>query len=76
VLEAVTIVVSVLVGAAVGRWWIVLLAIPAGFLAQSIFSFEGFTDLEVGVLFGIAVAVGLVVGTAVRKLSARRSTKP
>lgn len=66
--ETVIVATSVLVGALVGRWWIVILAVPAGLAAQSAYSFEGFSDTEVGVLFGIAVAIGLVVGTAVRKV--------
>jgi len=67
-MEATTIGLSLLAGFVIGRWWSVLLAVPVGFLAQSAYSFEGFSDAEVGVLFGIAAAVGLVVGTGARKL--------
>jgi hypothetical protein len=75
VIEAVTIATSVLVGALVGRWWVVVLAVPAGIFAQSVFSFEGFSDTEVAVLFGIVPrsvwwwmsASGLVVGVCLRK---------
>ena len=66
-LEGSTLIVSVLVGALVGRWWALLLAFPAGVIAASTFSFEGFSDAEVGTLFGIAVAVGLIAGVALRK---------
>lgn len=58
---------SVLAGAVIGRWWSIVLAVPAGVAAASTFSFEGFSDAGVGVLFGIAVAIGLVAGTALRK---------
>lgn len=65
--EVTIIVASVLAGAAIGRWWSVMLAIPAGYLAARSYSFEGFSEAEVGLLVGIAVAVGLAIGTAVRR---------
>lgn len=66
-IEGSTIAASVVVGALVGRWWSIVFAVPAGFIAQSMFSFEGFSDTEVAVLFGIASAIGLAIGTALRK---------
>jgi len=66
-LEAFTLVASALVGALVGRWWSIVLAVPAGLVASNTFSFEGFSSAEVGVLFGIAAAIGLVAGVGLRK---------
>ena len=65
-LEASTLIVSVLLGPLIGRWWSIILAVPAGLVAAATFSFEGFSDAEVGILFGIAIAIGLVVRTALR----------
>ena len=65
--ETAIIVVILFVGAAVGRWWSVVLAIPAGLLAGATYEFEGFSDTEMAVLTGIVVAICLVAGTAGRK---------
>jgi hypothetical protein len=66
-LEVTTIAVGVLIGVIIGRWWSILFALPAGLVAQSMYSFEGFSDTGVAVLFGIAVAIGLALGVLVRK---------
>jgi hypothetical protein len=66
-MEATTLVASIALGALIGRWWSIALAVPAGFIAQSVYSFEGFSNTEVGILFGIATVVGLAVGTVLRK---------
>lgn len=75
-IEGLTFAVSGLAGALVARWWVLVLAVPGGLIAAGIFSFEGFSDTEVGVLFGIAVviglAVGVVVGKGLRKLGRER----
>ena len=44
-----------------------MLALPAALLASSMFSFEGFSDGEVAVLNGIAIALGLTLGVITRK---------
>jgi hypothetical protein len=66
-LEVTTIAVGLLIGVIIGRWWSILFALPAGLVAQSMYSFEGFSDTGVAVLFGIAVAIGLALGVLVRK---------
>jgi hypothetical protein len=66
-LEVTTTLVGVLIGVIIGRWWSILFALPAGLVAQSMYSFEGFSDTGVAVLFGIAVAIGLALGVLVRK---------
>lgn len=71
-MEVTTIGLSLVAGFVVGRWWSALLALPVALVAQSAFSFEGFSDAEVGVLFGIASAIGLIVGTGARKLLGAR----
>ena len=66
-LEATTLAVAILIGVYVGRWWVIVLALPAGLLASARYSFEGFSGGEVAVLFGIAVAFGLTLGVIARK---------
>lgn len=66
-MEIASIVLSILIGLLVGRWWSVVLALPVAVIAANWFSFEGFSGLEVGVLFGVVVVLDLVVGTAARK---------
>ena len=70
-IEDTTIAASLLVGALIGRWWSIALAVPAGLIGQSMYSWEGASDTEVGVLFGIASAIGLVVGTVLGKILRR-----
>ena len=69
-----TLALGILIGVLVGRWWAILLALPAALLASSVFSFEGFSDGEIAVLFGSGVALGLTVGVIVRK-GIRRVTR-
>ena len=71
-MEATIIGVGLPAGILIGRWWSVVLAVPAGLYGQSAYSFEGFSDDAVGLLYGITAAIGLVAGTAVRKLVTRR----
>ena len=42
------------------------MALPAALLASSMFSLEGFSDGEIAVLNGIAVALGLTLGVITR----------
>ena len=70
-LEAATLALGGLTGAVLGRWWAVALAVPAGLAAASAYSVEGFSPLEVGVLFGVAVAVALSAGVTVRNVAGR-----
>jgi hypothetical protein len=67
VIEAVTLLLSLAVGVLIVRWWALVLAVPVGLIASSTFSFEGFSDAEVGVLFGVAVVIGLATGVLVGK---------
>jgi hypothetical protein len=62
-----TLALGILIGVLVGRWWAIVLALPAALLASSMFSFEGFSDGEIAVLHGIAVALGLTLGVITRK---------
>ena len=48
-LEVETIAVGVVIGATIGRWWSILLVVPAGLVAQGMYSFEGFSDTGVAV---------------------------
>jgi uncharacterized membrane protein YfcA len=67
---------SFLIGVIVDRWWAAVLVIPVGYIASTTCWFEGFSDAELGVLFGIAAAVGIAVGVPTRKTpSARYPTK-
>ncbi len=61
---------GVFVGALVARWWSVVLAVPVGVIASTMLSLEGLSGTEVGVLSGIVTAIGLVIGTALRKVVA------
>lgn len=72
-LEAAFIASGVALGFAVGRWWAIGLAVPAGLLSSQNYDFEGFSDLEVGVLMGTGVAVSIVAGVLLRKLVRRSS---
>lgn len=65
--EAGILTASILVGAVIGRWWSIALAVPGGFAAGQALEFEGLTDVEMSLLTGFAVAIGLAVGAAARK---------
>lgn len=65
--EVAIVVLAVLLGALIGRWWSIALALPAALVGGSVFSFEGFTGAEVALLLGVASAVGLALGTGLRK---------
>ena len=57
-------------GAILDRWWSFVLAVPVGVLASTMLNLEGLSGTEVGVLSGIATAIGLVIGTAARTVMA------
>jgi hypothetical protein len=66
---------GLVLGALIGRWWSIALAVPAGLIGSSTYSWEGFSDTEVAVAIGSTVAIGLALGTAIRKYFDRRFRK-
>jgi hypothetical protein len=75
VFETVTLALSIAAGAVIARWWALVLAVPAGLIAARTFSFGGFSDAEVGLVFGIPVLLGLAVGVVLGK-GLRRLDRP
>jgi hypothetical protein len=67
VVTGVLIGLGVVFGALIGRWWSIALAVPAGLIGSSRYSWEGFSDTEVAVAIGSTVAIGLVIGIGIRK---------
>lgn len=69
--ETSAIIFGVLVGALIGQWWAVLLALPFGVFAAIRFDIEGFSDAEIATLSSFVVAISLAAGVVLRKGVAR-----
>jgi hypothetical protein len=61
------IILGVVLGALIGRWWVILLAVPFGVFAAITIDIEGLSDTEIAALTIFAVAVSLAAGVILRK---------